>query len=311
LPVAVKPGQYVYVVCSTGNDYFAEMTAVSMATLRMASQHARIAVLTDRETSLIESPAMSAIRAAANELTIVDCPGDSSIIRSRFLKTGMRQLVSGRFTFLDSDTIIMRSPDAIWSIDCDVGASPDLAPSGKPYLCSSALPETCAALGWTLGSGLYLNAGFIYFADSEAALAFGEQYRLSWLEFQRLTGHANDQLAFNHAVNVVGPRLAVLPSSYNAQISMNVMTIRGAMIAHYFTGKFESRDDTIAHTTAKRLKSEGVLDIALLRSAITNGNPWTRIDSYRKAVAAHCYLKVGGVAFNRLLRIRRRNSGVK
>jgi hypothetical protein len=300
MPEATEPGQYVYVVCSTGNDYFVEIAAVSIATLRMASSGARISVLTDRQTSLIDSPAMTAIRTAADNLTNIDCPGDTSVVRSRFIKSNVRRLVSGRFVYLDSDTIIMKSPDRIWSIDCDVGASPDLAPNGKSILCASVSPEKCAALGWTLGSRPYLNAGVIYFADTEAGHLVGEQYRSSWLDFLRLIKQPNDQLAFNHAANFAGARLAILPSSYNAQISMNVMALRGAMIVHYYTGTFESNPETIMYTTAKRLKADGVFDVAAVRSAIASGNPWTRIDSFRKAFAARCYWSVPRVAFARL-----------
>jgi hypothetical protein len=127
-----KPGQYVYVVCSTNTDHFAEMAAVSIASLRIASPNARITVLTDQETSTIDSPGVSVIRSMADDLSIVDCPGDSSLLRSRFLKCTMRSLIRGPFIFLDSDTLILRSPDTIWSIDCDVAASPDLGPNGKP-----------------------------------------------------------------------------------------------------------------------------------------------------------------------------------
>ena len=295
-----KPGSYVYVVCSAGNDYFAEMTAVSLVSLRMVSPHARIEIITDRETSTIESPGMSLLRAAADYFTIVDCPGQSSIARSRFLKSSMRRLTKGPIVYLDADTIIMRPPDAIWGINGDVAASPNLAPGGKSYLCSNESPDTCAALGWTLGSRRYLNAGVIYFADTAAARAVGEQYHSSWLEFQRVTGKLNDQLAFNYAIDVAEPRVAVLPGSYNAQITMNVMALRGAKIVHYFTGNFENSLETVSHEAAKRLKIDGTIDTSAIQSAILSGNPWTRIDSYRKAVAANCYSSIGRLTLDKL-----------
>jgi hypothetical protein len=271
-----------------------------MASLRLLSPHARITVLTDRETSNLNSSALAAIRSAADEFIEVDCPGKISIDRSRFLKTGMRSLVSGRFLYLDSDTIIMKSPDAIWNTDCDIAASPNLGVNGKPYLCSDETPETCAVLGWALRSRSYLNAGVMYFADSKAARAVGEQYRSSWLEFQRVIGKPNDQLAFNHAVDLAQPRLVILPCSFNAQITMNAMALRGAVIVHFFTGNFENSLETVAHKTAKRLKDEGIMDTDAIRSAMASGNPWTQIDSYRKAIAAGRYSSIGRVTFDRL-----------
>jgi hypothetical protein len=294
------PGKYLYVVCSGGDDHFVEIAAVSIATLRLASPRARIAVLTDRQTSLVESPGVSAIRAAVDDFIVVDCPGESPMIRSRFLKCSMRAIVNGRFLYLDSDTLIVGSLDSIWGLDCDVAASPDLSPEGKSYLSLDALPEKCAALGWAMHPRPYLNSGVIYFTDGDAARALGDQYRLSWMEFVRVIGQANDQLAFNRAIDVSEAKLAVLPLCYNAQITMNAMALRGAKILHFFSGNFDDSVETIAHTTAKKLKTDGVLDTAAIRSTLASGNPWTRIDSYRKAVAAGCYSQIGRVAFERL-----------
>ena len=300
MPGAVEPGQYVYVVCATSSDHFAEMAAVSMTSLRTVSPRARIIVLTDLQTSAVVTPATSAIRASANDFKVVDCPGDSSFSRSRFLKSNMRRLVDGCFLYLDSDTFIMRSPDAVWSIDCDVAASPDLGSDGKPYLCTSALTEANPALGWSLPARHYLNAGVIYLSDTKGAHAAGELYRVSWMEYQRVLGRSRDQPAFNRAVRESGVRLTELPLSYNAQIAMNVMTLRHAVVAHYYTDNFESSSETVAHTLARRLKSDGVLDAGAIQGAIRSGNPWARIDSYRKAAATGRYWYAGRIAFDRL-----------
>ena len=73
------------------------------------------------------------------------------------------------------------------------------------------------------------------------------------------------------------------PRAHNVQIAMNVLAIVGAKIAHFYTGNLESSVETVAHIAAKRLKVDGTLDVTTLQSAIASGNPWTRIDSCRKA----------------------------
>jgi hypothetical protein len=293
-------GQYVYVVCASDDNHIAEMAAVSMASLRITSPSARIIALTDKPTSLMSTPGNSAVRAAADELITVDCPGENSVARSRYLKCNMRELVSGPFLYLDSDTLMMQSPDTIWSIACDVAASPAIGSNRKAFAASVADPAACAALGWTFGSRRYLSSGVIYFADSAAARRIGDQYRAAWTEFQRVIHRVNDEPAFNRAVEMAGGNLVVLPWSYNAQISMNALTLRGAKIVHFFTGDFETSVETVAHTVAKRLKQNGELDVAAIRSAIQSGNPWTQIDSHRKAIATKSYFLVGKVSFDRL-----------
>jgi hypothetical protein len=301
MPQAGNRGQYVYVVCSTGSDHFAEMAAVSAATLRFAAPQAYIAVLTDRQTTALDSPGMAALRTTVDNVIVVDCEGDSAVIRSRALKIGMRRLIRGPLLYLDSDTIVMRSPDDIWYIDCDVAAAPDLSPLGQPYPAATALPNIRAALGWSFGAQPYLNAGVIRLADNDAAQLLMDRYHASWLEFRRVMGQPNEQPAFNRVVAASLARLTILPASYNAQIPMNAIALLGATIVHYYSGNFENRNDTIAHTTGKRLKSSGTLDLPALRAAIDSGNPWTRIDSYRKAVATRRYWRLGQVAFDRLM----------
>ncbi|HZK80500.1 MAG TPA: hypothetical protein VFC46_05515 [Humisphaera sp.] len=297
---AKTPGQYVYVVCASEDNYIAEMAAVSMTSLRITSPNARIMALTDRPTSLMSTPGITAVRATADELVTVDCPGENPIVRSRFLKCSMRELVSGPFLYLDSDTLMMQSPDTIWSIGCDIAASPAIGSDRKAFAASAADPEACAALGWTFGARQYLNSGVIYFADSAAARTIGDQYLAAWTQFQQVIGRANEEVAFNRAVEMAGANLVILPWSYNAQISMNVLTLRGAKIIHFFTGDFEASIETIAHTVAKRLKHNGELDVAAIRSAIQSGNPWTQIDSYRKAIATRSYSSIGKISFDRL-----------
>jgi lipopolysaccharide biosynthesis glycosyltransferase len=299
VPTAAVTGEYVYVVCSEGNDFFAEMAAVSLSSLRMVSPFASVTVLIDKQTASINSSAVSALRSSSS-FKIIDCPGSDALARSRYLKTHLRKFVNGRFIFLDSDTIVLRSPDPIWEMDCDVAAVPDLSLSGKPLSSSEALPELFAKLEWTLRPGPYLNSGVIYFSDSAAAYEMGEVFCSAWFVFQKTTGKMNDQPAFNFAVSKVNPKLTVLPLSYNAQISMNAMTNRDAIIIHYFSGKFETSVETVAHVEAKRLKSHGTLDADLLQSAIASGNPWTKIDSYKKALAVRQYMKITDIAIARL-----------
>jgi lipopolysaccharide biosynthesis glycosyltransferase len=297
-----RAGRYVYVLCSSDDDFFAEVAAISIASLRLSDPTAQIAVLVDRQTSTTNSRGLAAIRPMIDEFLAFDCPGQNSFARSRFLKSSMRGLLAGRFFYLDSDTIVMRSPTAIWDVDADVAASPDLSPGGHPYEGIDAQVELRKTLGWDLSSQFYLNAGAIYFADREASFAVGKQFQKSWSDYSQITGSYSDQLAFNHAIHATEARLLVLPGAYNAQISMNASALRGAVIVHFFTHNFENSNETICHTLAKTLKRTGILDLTALKNAIQNGNPWTKIDSYRKALAARRYASVGRVAFDRLVK---------
>jgi hypothetical protein len=295
-----KSGSYIYVICSSGQDHFSEIAAISIASLRLVCSAARITVVTDHRTATIMSPGLAAIRPVVDEFCVFDVPGTTPFVRSRFLKASLRSLLPGRLLYLDSDTIFMRSPHKIWDIDADIAAAPDLSPEGRSYPASNAQSAAMTKLGWRLSSRPYLNAGVIYFSDSEASFAIGAQFRKFWLEHSRVTESHQDQLAFNHALQATTARLHILPGIYNAQIRMNVLALRGAVIVHYFTGNLENSEETIAHTLGRKLKQDGILDTTALKHAIEIGNPWTRIDSYRKAVATRRYASIGRIALERI-----------
>ena len=53
--------------------------------------------------------------------------------------------------------------------------------------------------------------------------------------------------------------MKVLPTTWNAQLSMNPMVVKNAAIVHVFTGQFDTRNDTVLHATAKQLRADGAL----------------------------------------------------
>ena len=184
----------------------------------------------------------------------------------------MRSIASGRFLYLDSDTIIMKPPDEIWKRNCDIAASPDLGQNGKPYLFGGIELDAFAEPRRVPSSRFNLNSGVIYFAIRGGACR-GRTISFEMAGICTGTGKASDQAAFNLAIQRSDARLEVLPLAYNAQIAMNVTTIAGAKIVHFFTGGFENSEETVAHTLAKRLKSNGVLDEATIHLALASGNP--------------------------------------
>jgi hypothetical protein len=97
VPADRKQDWYVYVLSSSGNDYFPEIAAFS------------VAMILDRETSAMHSSGLDFIRPLIDNLLVVDCPGRSPLQRSRYLKSGVCLLMPGRLFYLDCDTLVMKS----------------------------------------------------------------------------------------------------------------------------------------------------------------------------------------------------------
>jgi hypothetical protein len=276
----------VYVTCATESDLFLEMTAVAVASCRLTNPSAKVTLVVDRSTERVSSAASSYLRGHADRLLTVDAPGASPAERSRYLKCNLRELVAGRFLFLDSDTLIFRDLSKIGALDCDIAAAPDLNEQGREYLCKSGAFGHFSPVGWEMPETTYLNAGAIFYSDTLASYEVGRNYAKSWQEYRGVTGRFNDQPAFNRALYTSRARVECLPLAYNAQVLMNPMTARGAAIVHYFSADFTGRNDTIAHVLAKELQATGVLKQGRLSEKILAGDPWTTVDTFKKAIAA-------------------------
>lgn len=277
----------IYVVCAGDNDYFCELAALSVASLRISNPHLSTTIVTDRETLRVDSAALNYLRDRCNEFLTIDVSAPTIFERSRYLKCSLTNLIDGAFLALDSDTLVFEDLKSIAQLTCDVAAAPDLNSEGKSCLCQSIATDQFSPMGWDAPTVPYLNSGVVYFSGNPMSRKIGQSYMNAWNEYSKVMRRFNDQAAFNRALHETRPRLALLDSSYNAQISMNPLTARGAKIVHFFTGGFETSNETVAHVLAKQFKSTGLFDMQMLTRAVQDRNPWTSIDTATKAFATH------------------------
>ena len=290
---------FVYVICASPADHFAEMAAVSMASLRLVHPNASIVAVMDDATFAGDTPGISAIRDVA-QCVVPETNGfGTPLLKSRYLKTNLRRIIEGDFVFLDSDTIILRPLNAIWETAADIAAAPDLDEEGRPYSMTEVQRELFTQLDWAPFRGHFLNAGVFLMRDNDATRSLADALAQDWRHFVETTGKPNDQLAFNHVLFRTA-RSTMLPTRFNAQIRMNPLVARGAHIAHIFSGRFDELNDTVLHVLSKRLKVEGHFDTDLLRDAIAAGHVWTELDSMKKCLATGQPWKVAGLVVRKI-----------
>ena len=296
--VPQSQGSYAYVVSASNADHFAEMAAISMASLRCCERSARIVVVLDASSA--QTPGIDAINGLADEIIRVPLTHPNSIYRSRLLKNTLRTTIAGDFLYLDSDTFVLRSPSSIWQVDADVAAAPDAGDTGRPYTLTPEQKGEFLRLGWPTYRGLYLNSGVIMMRDNPVVRSFVNRLDKDWHHFSAELNRYNDQPAFNYAARMseicrdpsVGSlRLQVLPTIWNAQVSMNEALGRRAKIVHLFTGNFEQSNDTVLHVAAKQLKRTGTINMSLIEGALAAGHIWVALDRPRKLYAAGQYGK--------------------
>lgn len=287
---------YVYVVSSSPEDFFAEMAAISMKSLRLSNSDINIIVVCDKQTIDSQAPGVRLIKELSNQIIAVDAPYDSSLVRSRYLKVNLIKIISESFVYLDSDTLILKSLNSIWDDRVDIAASVDLTPKDKKNnTYSPGMEEAYKIMGWNFPPKRYLNSGVILINDTQNTRQLGNTLATSWTEQYKKTGKVNDQYVFNHLINSLDIKVKLLPICYNAQFIIDPLVAKNAAVVHVYSGQFHIRNDTVLHILSKQLKLDGKIDEHALIKMFETKNPWTAMDSVKKYIALNDY--VGAVAF--------------
>ena len=96
----------VYTLICGPNDIYLGQAIVSAYTTKLHNPSAAIVLVTDRSTKAIIEEVPS-IPAYFDEIAVVDVPDDlNNVQASRYLKTTLRQTISGDYLYIDTDTVI-------------------------------------------------------------------------------------------------------------------------------------------------------------------------------------------------------------
>jgi lipopolysaccharide biosynthesis glycosyltransferase len=296
---------YLYILAVSDDDYFAEMAATSMQSLIISNSQSKfkIVLLCDTFTSKANSPGMCKIKELCDEIVVINVQHPTSVLRSRYLKVNAIQILGRPFIYLDCDTLIMGSLDGLWDSHVDIALTRDLwGSSSKNELNESPLEETYRRLNWGKPAKLYLNTGVVYINSNDRTNAFGRRLALEWETQVEITGKPNDQYVFNYVKEKISLTTKIISVRYNAQLVINPLIVRNAIVVHVFTGDFKTRQDTILHLVAKKLKKENVFDTEALDLMVKYKNPWTKLDTWQKHWSVASYLGALHLGFIKLTR---------
>ena len=213
--------KFLYVLVSDGKDIFYEQTLVSVVSLRHYNPGASISLPVDDGTDANLMNFRDKIRDLVDEYKAVKFAKEiSNKVRSRLLKTNMRNLIEGDFLYIDGDTAIADSLDAPFSEWCDVGAVADLHARENDWyhkkhkLINARIKKLNFALSL---KNLYFNGGLIFAKDSPKAKEFFDKWHELYLHCVE-NGIDVDQLSLNEANRVLGFPLKELPGEWNCQV---------------------------------------------------------------------------------------------
>ena len=225
----------VYVLVSSEKDIYLEQAYVSMYSLKHYNPDAHIVLLTDKRTSLTFEGVREKEVSLADEIVTVELSDAlNAQQRSRQLKTSVRQHVTGDFLFIDCDTLVVKSLEAIDRIkDVKIAACRDTHAlfAENPY--RKMCLEHGKMLDWPIESETdYFNSGVVYVKDCPESHEF---YR-KWNENLN-KGYPKkvymDQPSFAKTNFEMGHIVKMLPDVWNCELKHGIRYLKDAFIVHY------------------------------------------------------------------------------
>lgn len=225
----------LYVLTSTGNDVYIDLTYISALFLLKTNPNAKVNIACDEESyQLIKSSNHPLTELKATFISVTTPQGSPSW-KNRYVKSRMRKLISGDFLYLDGDTIVRNSLNEIFKTPCSFAAT-----SNHNIDYPSNFDEREKGIfrinNWNLPQQNYYNAGVMFWRDTEEMQQLADLYISKWEQSSRQGIHF-DQPALNSALLDWGGNICLLEQAYNAQFINDYRISFDAIIWHrYYSG---------------------------------------------------------------------------
>ncbi len=228
----------VYVLVSSENDIYFEQAWLSAWSLKHYNSAAKIIMLTDSNTIEIANRTKR-----KNALTLFDeiktCDFNNNTnnkIRSRWLKTNMRNLVQGDFLFIDSDTIITDELTEIDNFQSNLGLVFDLNRRLKECFQSDKIKSNIKTIfNINVPDNFdYYNSGVMYVKDVQDNYVFFDKWHKNWQYSLQKTGKVLDQPPLFKTDVDMGGIIKPIDGIYNCQILSSIKYLHSAKIIHFF-----------------------------------------------------------------------------
>ena len=254
--------QIVYVVISSDEDLFLEELWASLYSLRLYHPEATVKVLVDAPTAkrIHEHTALDSM---ITEVITVNVPEDySPTARSRVIKTTIRNVIDGRYLYIDTDTIICHSLEDIDMLDCDIAAVPDVhLPLKDDPFNSSKRKKLKTAFGLDISDAEYFfNGGVMYVADNELTRSFYHRWHENWKLYLIDNVRRADQPPLFKTDKEFGYIIKRLPDVYNCQMTLSMRFFHEAYILHFFHMDFikdQSYSPFVGQDIYREIKAAG------------------------------------------------------
>lgn len=229
--------QIVYVIISSDKDFFLEEFWVSLFSLRKFHPHDKVLVLTDEPTAK-RIDARPTLKAMISKIKVVPMPSDyDGRLRSRTLKTSVRNLIDGDFLTIDTDTVICQPLDEVDSLPIkNIGMVPEMHGPFKEHITYKFITSELKRIYDTDVSDApyWFNSGCMLVRDNEFARKFFKQWNEEWKVATFQKNASSDQRPLLKVDHDYGYAIECLPGVYNCQVALSVQYFHEAKILHFW-----------------------------------------------------------------------------
>lgn len=229
----------VYSLISTYDDYYPEQLLISSFSMKKFNPFLTIILITDDKTLETLTGKRTKSLNYIDEIITVEVPySHTNVTKSRFIKTKLRQIISGDFLYIDNDTIVLGDILNIDNFEGHIGGVPDLhkiAPLPEELFQKIEYLKFTGKKSFETGV-TYFNGGVLYVRDTEIAHTFFDKWHNLWWDEHEKYGTEIDQPTLNHINFVMGNVIKKIDDIYNVQIlrKESLEFLFRPKIIHYF-----------------------------------------------------------------------------
>lgn len=252
----------VYVTVSRNSDCYLEMTWVSAWSAKFYNPDAHITFVADKDTvDGIYSSYRRDFFKLVDEIIPIEIPGDlTNMEKSRWLKTNLRNLVTGDYLFIDSDTIVTGDLSLVDDFKCQLGMvlNWQIKLSEGPYL--DEMRPLLKNIFNYIGpyDDNYFNSGVMYCKDTYSVKKIYDEWHENW-KLSNNAGWKYDQLGLYKAQLDNPGVIEELDGIYNCQITVALKSLYKAKIVHFFSADNTTFTPFKRKETYMGIKSDGGL----------------------------------------------------
>lgn len=227
--------QVVYALVASQDDLFLQEIWASVYSLRLYEPDRDVCICCDQATSDYINQYSGFTRLITKQVIIPVNDNYDVKQRSREIKTSIRQHISGRFLYVDTDTVFAGTLEYIDSLTCDMAAVPEFHVQLQENMFRDGIIRNAKRI-FDLDisdASRWHNSGAIYCADTPIAYNFYKQWNTNWHLSTFEKGNSQDQPALIATDKQMGYVINELPGEYNCQMAFSIEHFFEARIIHY------------------------------------------------------------------------------